>query len=196
MNRLVHQLSLWMLAATATLLFSGCSGYQLGAVKPSVYQNIHRIHVPTFENETLEPRASVLTTNAVIKQLQQDGTYTISSKETADAVLKATITDIERKQLRAAETDTLRTTEMKFFMVVSWSLVDPDTGAKLAYSEGEDLNEANIDTTSNLRNRPGRVIGQTILFRDPNFQLSERNALPLAAEDAAKQLVSQIAHGW
>lgn len=185
-----------MLASTATFMMAGCSGYQLGSVKPSVYQGIHRIHIPTFENETLEPRVSVVTTNAVIKQLQLDGTYTISSKETADAVLKATITDIERKQLRSAVTDTLRTTEMKFFMVISWSLVDPKTGEKLAYSEGEDLNDTNIDDTSNLRNRPGRVVGQTILFRDPNFQLSERNAVPLAAEDAAKQLVSQIAHGW
>ena len=197
MNRFVHHFSLWALAGVATaLLLSGCAGYQLGAVKPSVYESIHRIHIPTFENETLEPRAAVIVTNSVIKQLQQDGTYTISDRDSADAVLEGVITHVERRQLRAAETDTLRTTELKFFIVISWALVDPDTGAKFSYAEGVDMDETNIDSTSNLRNRPGRVIGQTILFRDENFELSERNALPLAAENAAQELVSQIAHGW
>lgn len=196
MSRFVQQLSLWMLAGLATMMLAGCSGYQLGAVKPSVYQNINRIHIPTFENETLEPRSAVITTNAVIKRLQADGTYTISDRDSADAVLEGKITHIERRQLRAAEFDTLRTTELRFYMVVEWALLDPKTGEKLAYTETKDIDASNVDSTSNLRNRPGRVVGQTILFRDPNFELSERNALPLAAEDLAEELVSQIAHGW
>jgi hypothetical protein len=175
---------------------TGCAGYQIGAVKPTPYKDIDRIHVPTFKNDTLEPRTAAIVTNAVIKGLQQDGTYEITSKDRADAVLQGRISRVERRQLRAAETDTLQTTEMRLFIVVEWSLVDPTTGQKLAYASAMDLDESNVESTSNLRYRPGRVVGQTIQFLDPNFQLSERNALPLAAEDAAKQLVGELTNGW
>lgn len=196
MNRVVRTLARWSLVTAAFVGMTGCAGYQVGAVKPTPYKDIDRIHVPTFKNDTLEPRAAAIVTNSVIKLLQEDGTYEITTKERADAVLQGKITRIERRQLRAAQTDTLKTTEMKLFIVVEWSLVDPATGAKIAYTTARDLDETNVDTTSNLRQRPGRVVGQTLQFLDPNFQLSERNALPLAADDAAKQLVGQLANGW
>ena len=182
---------------TAAAIFTpGCAGYHLGSVKPSVYANIHKIHVPTFSNSTLEPRVAVLTTNAVIKSLQADGTYQISGIEDADAVLRGKITRIERRQLRAARKDTLKTREMLLFMIVEWSLHDPVTGAKLDYREAKSIDDANRESSTNLRVRPGRVIGRTQIFLDPNCQLSERNALPLAAADAAKALTGQLTEGW
>ncbi|MCB1235853.1 MAG: LptE family protein [Verrucomicrobiae bacterium] len=196
MNRAARLFSTISLAGIAALGFAGCAGYQLGSVKPTVYQNIERIHVPTFENDTLEPRAESIVTNAVIKQLQQDGTYKITTADSADAVLKGKIRRIERRQLRASQTDTLKTTEMRLFMVIEWSLVDPKTGEKMAYTEARDLDETNVDSVSNLRSRPGRVVGETIQFIDPNFQLSERNAIPLAAQDAAQTLVGQLTNGF
>ncbi len=196
MNRAVRLFALWSLQVAVILGMTGCAGYQMGAVKPTPYQNIDRLHVPTFKNETLEPRTAAIVTNSVIKLLQEDGTYEITSRDKADAVLEGKISRVERRQLRSAQTDTLRTTEMKLFIVVEWSLVDPNTGQKIAYAAARDLDETNVESTSNLRQRPGRVVGQTIQFLDPNFQLSERNAIPLAAEDAAKQLVGQLSNGW
>ncbi|MCB1230455.1 MAG: hypothetical protein KDN19_09330 [Verrucomicrobiae bacterium] len=196
MNRAVRLLAFWSLCAAALAGMTGCAGYQMGSVKPTPYADIERIHVPTFENETLEPRSAAIVTNSVIKLLQEDGTYEITSKEKADAILVGKISRIERRQLRAAELDTLKTTEMKLFIVVEWSLVDPTTGQKLGYASARDLDETNVESSSNLRQRPGRVVGQTIQFLDPNFQLSERNAIPLAAEDAAKQLAGQLCNGW
>ncbi len=197
MNRVAVRLfSLWSLSIATVVVMTGCAGYQVGPVKPTAYQGIDRIHVPAFKNDTLEPRSAVIVTNSVIKYLQQDGTYEITSREKADAVLEGKITRIDRRQLRAAQTDTLKTTEMSLYIVVEWALVDPATGEKLQYAVTRDLDETNVESTSNLRTRPGRVVGQTIQFVDPNFQLSERNALPLAAEDAAKQLVGQLANGW
>lgn len=194
MNRAVRFLPLWSLIAAAVVL-PGCAGYQMGDVKPTAYQNIQRLHVPTFKNETLEPRSAVIVTNAIIKGLQQDGTYEITSKDRADAVLTGEIVRIERRQLRASQLDTLKTTEMQMFIVVEWSLVDPKTGQKLEYAEAKDPSGTRAET-STMRHRPGRVVGRTIQFLDPNFQLSERNALPIAAEDVAKQLVGQLTNGW
>jgi hypothetical protein len=196
MNRVVRPFALSSLSLLALVSFIGCAGYQLGSVKPSVYQDIQRIHVPTFENATLEPRVSSIVTNAVIKELQKDGTYQISNKASADAVLRGKIRRIERRQLRSAQDDTLRTTEMSLFIIIEWALIDPSTGQKLDYSEARLGDQTARDASSQLRVRPGRVIGRTIQFIDPNFQLSERNAIPIAAEDAAQALVSQLTDGW
>jgi len=192
----VTRICLLAFLTTAAIFSHGCAGYHLGSVKPSVYADIHKIHVPTFSNNTLEPRAAVLTTNAVIKSLQADGTYQITGKDNADAILRGRITRIERRQLRAARKDTLKTREMLLFMIVEWSLHDPVTGAKLDYRESKNIDDTNREGSTNLRVRPGRVIGRTQVFLDPNFQLSERNALPLAAEDAAKVLTGQLTEGW
>ena len=186
-------------AISALSVLTGCAGgngYQLGSVKPSAYQEINRIFIPTFENKTLEPRVASIVTNAVIKQLQTDGTYAVSTKESADAILKGTIRRVERRQLRAARTNTLKTTELNVFIVVEWSLRDPKTGEKIDYAASRNLDDTARDSATALRNRPGRVIGRTIQFIDSNFQTSERNAIPVAAEDAAKILVSQLAEGW
>lgn len=192
----VSRICLLALLVMTAIFSNGCAGYQLGAVKPSVYASINKIHVPTFENATLEPRLAVLTTNAVIKALQADGTYQITDQENADAVLRGKITRIQRRQLRSARRDTLKTREMLIYMVIEWSLHDPVTGDKLDYREAKNIDESSRDSSTSLRIRPGRVIGQTQIFLDPNFQLSERDALPLAAQDAAKVLTSQLSEGW
>ena len=79
-----------------SLLLTGCLGYHVGPVKPSVLRDVHGIAVPTFENKTLLPRVEVLITDSVIKQLQQDGTYRIANENNADAILKAEISEISR----------------------------------------------------------------------------------------------------
>lgn len=192
----VSRICLLAFLTTAAIFSNGCAGYKLGSVKPSIYKNINKIYVPTFENATLEPRVAVMTTNAVIKSLQADGTYQLTDQSNSDAVLRGKITRIERRQLRATRKDTLRTREMLLFMIVEWSLHDPVTGDKLDYRENRSIDETNRDSSTSLRIRPGRVIGQTQIFLDENFQLTERNALPLAAQDAAKVLTGQLTEGW
>jgi hypothetical protein len=196
MNRVSRRLALTTLASAAASVV-GCAGYQLGDIKPSIYSEVDSLFIPTFENETLEPRISTIVTDSVIKGLQTDGTYSIArNAESSDAVLKGKIKEIRRQQLRAARTDTLRTTELSVYVIVEWSLHDPVTGAKLKYTVERDLNDTNVEATTNVRNRPGRVFGQTIQFIDGNFQTSERNAIPLAAQNAAEQLVIQLTEGW
>jgi len=192
----VSRICLLALLTTVALYSNGCAGYHVGSVKPSVYADIHNIYVPTFKNETLEPRIAVITTNAVIKSLQADGTYQVTGKDKADAILRGSVSRIERRQLRSSRKDTLKTREMRLFMIVEWGLYDPVTGRKLKYRETKRLDEQHRNSGTDLKDRPGRVTGRTQIFLDPNFQLSERNALPLAAMDAANNLTGQISEGW
>lgn len=167
---------LLLLALSGTLFgLVGCAGYKLGAVKPSALADIRTMAVPTFKNKTQEPRAAVLVTNAVIGQMQTDGTYQIETIDRADAVLKASIMEIKRRQLRGARTDVLKTNELEVTVVVEYVVEDLGTGSE-------------IDS--------GSVTGRTNIFLDPNFQLSERQAVQNAAEKLAISLTSRLSEGF
>ena len=176
----------------------GCAGYQLGAVKPSSLSGVDRLFIPPFKNDTLEPRISSLVTNAVIKQIQLDGTYQVSRKFEADAILRGRIDRIRKYQLRSVRQNTLKSQELGLYLYIDWFLEDPQTGqritTKLAHDEIEPKEVRYGDEV--FRISPGAVIGDTIQFVDQSYQVGERNAIAVAAEDAAKKLVSQLSNGW
>ena len=183
------------------MLFTGCAGYQLGGVKPGVYKDIEKLHVPTFKNLTLEPRLSSLVTNAVLAGLQSDGTYKVSNRADADAVLVGEIRQIVKQQLRAVRTDTLKSRELSLYLIVDFHLEDPQTGARIgdrvAQGAIEVPSEDKLGTAEEVIGaRQGRVVGETIQFIDPAFKIGERNALSFVADDLADKLVSQLANGW
>lgn len=195
MNRLTFSL---FLATIAAVILSGCAGYQLGDVKPSVYAGINNLNVPIFRNDTLEPRLSSLVTNAVIKEIQVDGTYRVSNRGSSDAVLVGRITQIRKSQLRAARTDTLESQELRLQIYVEFHLEDPTTGEviKSTIPDAESSNDKRVGDDPLVFAGQGRVVGTTIQFVDPSFQVGERNALSIAAQDAASKVVGQLAHGW
>jgi outer membrane lipopolysaccharide assembly protein LptE/RlpB len=157
------------------LLLTGCLGYHVGPVKPSVLRDVHAIAVPTFENKTLLPRIEVLITDSVIKQLQQDGTYRIANENNADAILKAEISEIIRTPARSLRGNVLRTTEFNLAMHVKYKL----------------------ETASGTMLMPSaEVVGTTSFFVQSDVTSDERQALPLAAEELAIHLVTQLSEGW
>ena len=158
-----------------SLLLTGCLGYHVGPVKPSVLRDVHGIAVPTFENKTLLPRIEVLITDSVIKQLQQDGTYRIANENNADAILKAEISEIIRTPARSLRGNVLRTTEFNLAMHVKYKL----------------------ETASGIMLMPSaEVVGTTSFFVQSDVTSDERQALPLAAEELAIHLVTQLSEGW
>ncbi|MGI9241891.1 MAG: LPS assembly lipoprotein LptE [Verrucomicrobiales bacterium] len=137
--------------------------------------DIRSMAIPTFTNKTLEPKSAVLVTNAVIGQMHTDGTYKIANLEEADSVLRGTITNIIRRPLRGARVDVLKTREMEVSLVVEYVVEDLGTGGEI---DG------------------GTVTGKTNIFLDPNFQLTERQAVQAAAEQLAIELTSRLTEGF
>ena len=167
-------LSRLVVPAVAVLAVS-CTGYHIGASKPTRLRNVHTISVPNFKNQTLEPRIDVFFTNALISRMQEDGTYQVARSGAADAVLECTITSVERRQLRSARFNTLRSRELGLRAMVEYKLIDSATQEILAQ---------------------GNVRGDSTVFADANFQNAERQAVPEVAADAADDLVSRLAEGW
>jgi hypothetical protein len=166
---------------------AGCLGYQIGPVKPYYLRDVHTIAVPTFKNRSLVPRIEVLVTDAVIKQLQQDGTFQITNGDKADATLSGEISRITRAPARSLSENVLLTTEFSLVLVVKYSLTGRDGKQLVA---------------------PNDVVGQTSFFvssaatttnqgvTSGDVTSDERQALPLATEDLATRLVTQVSEGW
>jgi hypothetical protein len=156
------------------LLLEGCAGYRLGPATPGYLKQIHTIAVPTFGNTTLIPRIEILVTNTVIKQFQQDGTFRIANADAADATLKAEITNVGRAPARSLRGNVLSTTEFTLVLSIKYTLIGRD---------GKVLS-------------PGSASGSTSFFVGSDINTDERQALPLAAEELARHLVSQLSEGW
>jgi Lipopolysaccharide-assembly len=157
------------------LLLSGCAGYHLGPATPAYLRQIHSIAVPTFRNTTLVPRIEVLVTGTVIKQFQQDGTFRIANEDSADAILKGEIIGVGRSPARSVRGNVLATTEFNLSLRVRYTLVGRD-GKTIA--------------------GPTDAAGVTSFFVGSDVNTDERQALPLAAEEMAGHLVSQLSEGW
>jgi hypothetical protein len=164
-----------LLTTLFCLTLGGCLGYHVGPVKPYYLRDVHTIAVPTFKNRTLVPRIDVLVTDTVIKQLQQDGTYQITNGDKADATLTGEISRITRAPARSVRGNVLATTEFTLWLVVKYSLTGRDGKPLVA---------------------PTDAIGTTTFFVSSDVTSDERQALPLATEDLAGRLVTQISEGW
>ena len=164
-----------LLAAVFCLALSGCLGYHVGPVKPYYLRDVHTIAVPTFKNGTLVPRIEVLVTDTVIKQLQQDGTFQIVGGDKADATLNGEVFRILRIPARSVRGNVLATSEFALSLTLKYSLTGPN-GQPLA--------------------PPGEAVGSTSFFVTSDVTTDERQALPLATEDLATRLVTQLSEGW
>jgi hypothetical protein len=164
-----------VLAILLASLFAGCAGYHIGPCKPRILGDVKTIAVPMTANKTLVPRIEAMVTDIIIKQIQQDGTYEIVPADRADVILKTSIDEIRRRSRRSVRGNVLATKEFETQLSINYSIVRRDTAQVIA-------------TRS--------VDGSTSYFVGGDLQQQEYQALPLAAEDAAVQLVSQISEGW
>lgn len=156
-------------------VFSGCAGYQIGPAKPAYLSTIHSLAVPIFTNKTLEPRIEALVTDSVIQQIQQDGTYTIDSEANADGILEGRIDTIIRRRARSIRGNVDATSEFTININLTFKLTNRTTGVLL---------------------NTEKVTGTTSYFVGNDLQQQERQAVVLAAQDAAVRLTSKISEGW
>lgn len=165
----------FLLGLAAMLSLSGCAGYVIGPIKPTPMRNIKSLAVNTFKNETLEPRIEVLVTDTVIKQIQQDGTYAVAREGQADAILEGKITHIYRNSARSVQGNIFATREFNLEVDIDYKVTRRGTGEVLASRT---------------------VYGTTSFFVGRDVESDQRQAIPLAAQDAAVAIVSQISEGW
>jgi len=158
-----------------TGFFSGCLGYTLGPTPPTYMKGIRRIAVPIFKNNTITPDVEALATTAVIKQIQQDGTYEVTGVDRADAVVVGTIASVHRTRSRTLQGNVLASAEFILRVTIDFRVEKAGTADVVGQRSFE---------------------GATSFFVGNDTASQERQAIPLAVEDAAVQFTSYLSEGW
>ncbi len=161
--------------AALALLLGSCAGYHIGPIRPTYMNGIQTVSVPPFENETLVPRIEVLVAGSLIKALQTDGTYEVASEDKADAVIHGSIKKIVRVPSRSLIGNVLVATEYTLVVTIEIEVIKRSDNSALTK----------------------RVFsGQTSFFVGQDVNQEERQALPLAVEDAVRSAVTALTEGW
>jgi len=158
----------------ASLLLTGC-GYKLGEIRPTPMRSVRALSVPSFKNNTYQPRLEVLFADTLVKRLQQDGTYQIVNSNQADAILTCTITKIDNSALRSVQNNVLATSEFGITAYIDYEITDQTTGAVL------------------MR---GKTTGKSSYFSGNDLNTTQRQALSNVAADAANNLAGIVTEGW
>jgi hypothetical protein len=155
------------------LLTMGCAGYRLGPTNPEITAG-KTVQVQFFENRTLEPRLSEALNHALRKQLQQDGSYKLTSQQGGNVVVRGAIIGYERLPLAYQRRDVVTATDFEIRMVARLTAIERATGRILVDRD---------------------VSGRTSVRAGPDLNSAERQALPLLAADWARNATTLLTEG-
>jgi hypothetical protein len=156
-----------------TLLVAGCAGYSLGPSN-GIAARGKSIQVNPFANQTLEPRLSDALTSQLRKQLQQDGTFKLSTGDGSDIVVTGVITSYQRQELSFLPSDNLTVQDYRVSMTAKVTARERTSGKILL-------------------DQP--ITGFTIIRVGNDLASTERQALPLLAADVAKTVTARLVDG-
>jgi len=161
-----------------SFLLLGCANYKMGNTpKGEGLSNIRVLYVPTAQNDTDETAVPASVTNAILQELDRDGTYRHARKDEADAILEVTVKKIERSAIRQSTEQFLTTLQFQLLLTLEYRLYD--------MKEKKDIIPKSL------------VVGTTTFFVQGDQTESQRQALPLAAQSAAQNLISALSNrGW
>jgi len=155
-----------------------CANYKMGSTpKGAGFEDIRILYVPTAVNETDETAVPGPVTNAILQEIDRDGTFRHARKDEADAILEVTVKRIERSPIQQSVEQYLTTLQYQLTLTLEYRV----------YSM-KDKKEVIGKTMAS---------GYTTFFVQGDQTESQRQALPLAAQNAAQNLVTSLAgRGW
>jgi ubiquinone biosynthesis protein UbiJ len=152
---------------------TGCVGYHAGPTN-GLPAGSRSVRVKFFDNETLEPRLVVAVNRALKRNLQQDGTYTLETQGEADLVVSGQLTKFLRNGISYTPGDSLVVQDYTMQLTARIKVADRATG-QVVYE--------------------GDVTGKTIVRVGDDLTSAQRQAIPLIAENLARQATSFVVDG-
>jgi|SRR4030095_4042163 Lipopolysaccharide-assembly len=150
-----------------------CAGYRLGPTNGQS-AGARSIQVNPFYNRTIEPRLIESLAFALRKQLQQDGTFTLETDNAGDVIVSGTILNYERHQLSLQTRDSITPRDYRITITVRLIATERATGKVI------------VDH---------KVKGYSDIRIGPDLASAERQALPLVAEDLARNATALLVDG-
>ena len=155
-----------------------CANYKMGNTpKGAGFEDIRILYVPTAANETDETAVPGPVTNAILQEIDRDGTFRHARKDEADAILEVTVKRIERSPIQQSVEQYLTTLQYQLTLTLEYRVYSMK-------DKKEDIGKT-------------MVSGYTTFFVQGDQTESQRQALPLAAQNAAQNLVTSLSsRGW
>lgn len=157
----------------AVILSAGCAGYHFGPVNNAVAGD-KSIEIVPFNNQTLQPRLGDAVTQALRERLQTDGTYHLATRGPGDVVVTGVITAYTREGVGFLRSDVATVVNYRVDLTAHVTARDRGTGKLL------------LDKN---------VIGYTLVQVGTDLTDSERQSLPLLAEDLARNIAQLLTEG-
>src|SRR5690349_16775230 len=156
----------------AVSLLAGCAGYKLGPTN-GLTAGDKAIQITPFLNHTLEPRLGDAVTTAVRVKIQEDGTYHLATHGAADIIVTGVLTKYDRHELNFEPHDVLTVQNFRVNLIARITARNVNTG-----------------TTTTWTNT-----AYTLVRVGSDLTSSERQALPVLAEDMAKNVTDSLVNG-
>ena len=161
------------LVAGLALGLCGCAGYRLGPANPGLTSG-KTVQVNFFGNKTLEPRLVEAINHALRKSLQQDGTYKLNTRGDGDILVNGAILKYERQGVSFQPNDILTVRDYQVMLTVKLTATERVSGKVVLDRE---------------------VTGRTTVRVGSDLPSAERQALPLLADDFARNATTLLTEG-
>jgi hypothetical protein len=162
-----------ILPCVAALGLAGCAGYQLGPVNGAT-AGAKSIEVQPFNNQTLQPRLGDTLTESLRERLQTDGTYHLATGGPGDIIVTGEIRTYSRQGLGYLNTDVTTPENYHVDATVHVKARDRGTGKLILDKD---------------------VKGHTLVHIGDDLASAEREAMPLLAEDLARNIAELLTEG-
>lgn len=152
---------------------AGCVGYTAGPTNGAA-AGAQSVRVEYFENSTLEPRLVTAVNRALKRNLQEDGTYRLSTSGQSHLVVSGELVEFKRNGVSYTPGDTLAVQDYSMELVAKIKVTDRATGEVIVEQQ---------------------ITGNSIVRVGNDLTSGQRQAVPLIAEQLARQATSLIVDG-
>ena len=159
--------------ALLAILCGGCAGYRVGPVGGE-RAGERSIQVSPFASKVIEPRVGDAVTTSLRRQLHQEGTYRLDTGGAADIVVTGSVVEYDRSHISFQSQDILTPRDSRLRIRAHVTARDRSTGRLLLDRE---------------------VMGHTTLRVGPDLASAERQAIPQAAEELARNITALLTEG-
>ena len=152
---------------------AGCAGYRVGPVSEAAAGE-RSIQVAPFSSKVIEPRVGDAVTTSLRRQLQQEGTFRLNTRGDGDILVTGSVVEYDRSHLSFQPQDILTPRDYRLRIRAHVTARERNTGRILLDRE---------------------VLGHTTLRVTPDLSSAERQAIPQAADDLARNITALLTEG-
>lgn len=161
-----------IVAALGAVLLAGCA-YRLGPTNGSEARS-QSVQVQLFPNRTIEPRLSEPVAQSLRRQLAQEGTFRLASRSEADVLVTGELVRYERRPVSFQPNDIIQVRDYEIRLTAQVKAIRSGSG------------EVILDR---------QVFGRTLIQSSDDQGSAERQGVPLAADDLARNITSLLVDG-